>query len=70
MDAEHGRVRRRGKGAVSYKEPSINCKMRRGDKFSDTKFLSSPIFKDKKKKKKAHAQKMEIDTRLSFNDTD
>ncbi|XP_041700721.1 uncharacterized protein sgo2 isoform X2 [Coregonus clupeaformis] len=45
-----GRTRRRG-AAVSYKLPPINCKMRRGDKFSDTKYLSSPIFKEKKKKK-------------------
>ncbi|KAJ8352897.1 hypothetical protein SKAU_G00243730 [Synaphobranchus kaupii] len=50
VDQDNGR-RRRGKAAVSYKEPSINCKMRRGDKFSDTKFLNSPIFKEKKKKK-------------------
>ncbi|XP_029567299.1 microtubule-associated protein futsch isoform X3 [Salmo trutta] len=46
-----GRARRRG-AAVSYKLPPINCKMRRGDKFSDTKYLSSPIFKAKKKKKR------------------
>ncbi|KAJ8012593.1 hypothetical protein DPEC_G00044480 [Dallia pectoralis] len=50
-DEVTGRTRRRGAN-VSYKEPPINCKMRRGDKFSDTKFLSSPIYKDKKKKKK------------------
>ncbi|XP_055734440.1 uncharacterized protein sgo2 [Salvelinus fontinalis] len=49
-DEDTGRARRRG-AAVSYKLPPINCKMRRGDKFSDTKYLSSPIFKAKKKKR-------------------
>ncbi|XP_035605676.1 uncharacterized protein sgo2 [Oncorhynchus keta] len=50
-DEDTGRARRRG-AAISYKLPPINCKMRRGDKFSDTKYLSSPIFKAKKKKKR------------------
>lgn len=52
LDSENrGRSRRRN-CVVSYKEPPLNSKIRRGDKYTETTFLSSPVFKDGKKKKK------------------
>ncbi|XP_035994692.1 shugoshin 1 isoform X3 [Fundulus heteroclitus] len=46
-----GRGRRRN-CFVDYKEPPLNSKIRRGDKFTDTSFLSSPLYKHGKKKRK------------------
>ncbi|KAH0621682.1 hypothetical protein JD844_023254 [Phrynosoma platyrhinos] len=44
---------RRRKKEVSYAEPRLNSKLRRGDPFTVTDFLSSPIYKSKSKSKKS-----------------
>ncbi|XP_051247181.1 shugoshin 1 isoform X2 [Dicentrarchus labrax] len=58
--------KRRCTMVVDYKEPTLNAKLRRGDKFTDLQFLRSPIFKQKSGRKSVQKSRQSINSQQPF----